>query len=249
MWQEYKFENIPELELKYKSDAENFCVVCSCESKSLAGASIFVCSGDASLNLGSLSKNEIGCGLSKTYPLAYVLSSGIDVANISCFFVEEYLKEKPLPMSTEDDDPSVVRARELLNSFKNFPTNPLECQSHIACVKKTLNNYQKSNLNIMAGFEFYKIDDIKESFSLSSVSHITHTAGFMQCFAVSGCWFFGVCDSKDLFAICIEAYESCSNPMANAMDCVSVIQNGNSVYCIVGIELCDDGQYFCKLIE
>lgn len=246
-WVEYDFEN----------DFLNIdCVVNI--NKSEKGASLFLVDNNGTtLNLGTLSVSDKCSSLSKSYPLSYLRFQEIDYENIKGFEID---KDEKLILSTfeqnvktsiastdESEDPALVRAKEILGGLGSADYS-CEANEYISSVNKRINSYCEKNITEIPGFKWYIIDDIKETFNLTSVEHLIFCENFVRLFAKNGEWYFGVGEKPGVYALCIKSCSKTVIPFQNASDCTKFIPVDEFCgYWIVGIGLFSDGQYFCRL--
>lgn len=248
MWHNIGFEDFPDAFFQYKYDTDYFYVKCELYAPRLSGGRVYACSGSNKLCLGTLAESGALLTLDKAYPLTFLRSHEIDTDNLSHFSIElpgcppanSYLLSAP--------DPAVSRAQKLLDSMPHIAHAGI-AEENICRIHHTLSALSQHSLPFVSDFTWYIIEDIRQTFSLSSIGHIVFTSAFMQSFAMYGQWFFGVCDTRELFAVCIKSADSLPNPMSNALDCDVTFPADlpNETYHVVGIALYDDGQYFCRV--
>lgn len=248
MWHNIGFEDIPDAFFQYKYDTDYFYVKCELYAPNLSGSRVYVCSGSNKLSLGTLSESGALLTLDKSYPLTFLRSHEIDAANLSHFSIElpQGSPVNSYPLSSPD--PALLRAQKILDSMPHTEYAGIG-EENICRIHRTLSSLNQQSLPFESDFTWYIVDDIKQTFSLSSIRHIVFTPAFMQSFAVYGHWFFGVCDIREIFAVCIKSDDSLPNPMSNALDCDITFPSDlpSEHYHIVGIALYDEGQYFCKI--
>lgn len=246
MWQNIFFEACPDSLFQYKYDDSYFYVKCEIFSQKFTDGNVYACCGSSKLNLGTLKGSQGLLSLDKSYPLAYLRSHGIEINNLTHFSLSApdgfYINSNLLSAP----DPAITRAEKLLSSMSR-PASPGEADEHIHQIRQLTLNLPKENLPFLPEYEWYRVSDIKQTFSLSAIEHIVFTPSFMQSFVRSGCWFLGDCSNTNIFALCIATDSSFPNPMENALDCCRTFPTISALYCVVGIGLFEDGQYFCKI--
>lgn len=236
---------------KYSIEGEFFSISCRHNLPHLGNAKVFAYSpknpSDA-LCLGTFSKQEDTYSLKKTYPLSFFKANGIDTDNQDsvCFFV----KSDDTDMNPEEEnleDQAIERAKKLVcppYESQGKEGEALRCMNHIT---RCLLNYPSSAIPQIKDFDFYIIDNVKHPFNLSSIDHIICSPGFVPAFLKSGCWYLGKKDGSDILAVCICTESADTDPFDNVSDC-KVTFRQNDCFChMVGVELCEEGQYFCKL--
>jgi|GEM_PF-6472424 len=246
MWQNVSFEKGYEILFKYKYDDEFFCIKCRLNQAKFDGGTVYACHEGERLSLGTLKKDEIALCLEKSYPVSFLRSQGIDPESLTHFEIESLSGDILASFPLKPTDPAIERAEKILESMSSTPS-PDDAEAHINLVHVTAQELSKEKLPFLTKFTWHRVDDIKQTFSLSAIEHIVFTPAFMQSFVRSGYWLLGTSDAKNVFAMCIATDSSFPNPMQNALDCCRTFATENALYCVIGIGLYDDGQYFCKL--
>ncbi len=248
MWQNVSFEKGSEILFKYKYDDDIFCIKCRLNLPEFDGGSVFACYGSERLSLGTLKKDEFAMSLEKSYPVSFLRSQGIDPEELTHFAIESQSGVALASFPLKSTDPAIERAEKILESMSSSPS-PDAAEAHINFVHGSAQALSKETLPFLTEFTWHRVDDIKQTFSLSAIEHIVFTPAFMQSFVRSGCWLLGTSEKKNVFAMCIATDSSFPNPMQNALDCCRTFATENALYCVIGIGLYDDGQYFCRLAE
>lgn len=246
MWQNVSFEKGYEILFEYKYDDEFFCIKCRLNQAKFDGGIVYACRESERLSLGTLKKDEFALSLEKSYPVSFLRSQGIEPEALTHFAIQSQSGDELTSSPLKSTDPAIERAEKILKSMSSAPS-PDDAEAHINLVHKSAQALSKEKLPFLTEFTWHRVDDIKQTFSLSAIEHIVFTPAFMQSFVRSGCWLLGTGDEKNVFAMCIATDSSFPNPMQNALDCCSTFATENALYCVIGIGLYDDGQYFCRL--
>jgi len=246
MWQNVSFEKGYEILFEYKYDDDILCVRCRLNQANFDGAMVYACYGSKRFSLGTLKKDEFALRFEKSYPASFLHSHGIYADAITHFAIQSQNGDELISLPLSSADPAIERAEKILESMSSSP-NPEKAEAHINLVHQSVQALVKEKLPFASEFIWHRVDDIKQTFSLSAIEHIVFTPAFMQSFIKSGCWFLGTGNAKNVFAMCIATDSSLPNPMQNALDCCQSFKAENTLYCVIGIGLYDDGQYFCRL--
>lgn len=246
MWQNVSFEKGYEILFEYKYDDDIFCIKCRLNQAKFDGGIVYACHEDKRLSLGTLKKDEFALCLEKSYPVSFLRSQGIEPEALTHFAIQSQSGDELTSSPLKSTDPAIERAEKILESMSSSPS-PDAAEAHINLVHKSAQALSKEKLPFLTEFTWHRVDDIKQTFSLSAIEHIVFTPAFMQSFVRSGCWLLGTGDEKNVFAMCIATDSSFPNPMQNALDCCSTFATENALYCVIGIGLYDDGQYFCRI--
>ncbi|MBR2404138.1 MAG: hypothetical protein IKA95_00560 [Clostridia bacterium] len=246
MWQNVSFEKGSEILFEYKYDDEILCIRCRLNQADFDGAMVYACYGSEKFLLGTLKKDEFALRFEKSYPMSFLRSHGIKPEALTHFEIQSHSGDVLTSFPLKPTDPAIERAEKILESMSSSPS-PEDAEAHINLVHKSVQALSKEKLPFASEFIWHKVDDIKQTFSLSAIEHIVFTPAFMQSFIKSGCWFLGTGNAKNVFAMCIATDSSLPNPMQNALDCCQSFKAENALYCVIGIGLYDDGQYFCRL--
>lgn len=191
--------------------------------------------------LGTLSECRNGCHLSKSYPTSFLEMNGVDFSKNFVISVKE-VEENIF------NDPSVKRAHDLLN---NHPCSEKEVElskDAKKIMRKKLRDFEMVSLPFLKNYKFYRIDNIKHPFPLSSIDHVVFTKEFVSVFAKRGEWYVGENKDSEIFPLVIAKSENESDPMPLVSDSYAIYDDKETglIYYIIGIGAFDDGQYFCK---
>lgn len=256
MWIKTNFGFDTNSEIKYSYEDDNFIVECAIEKECLSECSkLFVYSysdmNENKLLLGTLIESDDMYVLSKSYSEQYMLSHGIECNKISHFAVTspdgKILKSyvEPSKDTRIFEDRSIENAKKALITVRDKNISCLDAKHAFENLVLQCSKYKNYPENIYGKYSWYVIDDIKENFGLSSVKHLIYCQSFMNNYIKYGKWYFGI---KDNTRFCAAAAECGGGTVfENALDCTSYTECGGKTYCVVGIGLFDDGQYFYKI--
>jgi len=243
------FAAFPESKLAYQWDDNYFYVDCSLGCREAVGAKLYINSvNDGTLNtlfLGSLTTDN--ASVSKSYPLSYLEDGDISPDLVSFFSVCMPDGVMHSSQTAPGFDSSLANAAQVLSSIGGNVDYSREAELCIINITHTLQTLPQAELPVFTEFMWHKIEDIRCTFSLSSIEHIVFDSAFVRAFASSGVWYMACTSSKNIFAVCVVCREDGGNPMSNVSDCVLTADAGGMRYYCVGIGLFDDGQYFCRL--
>ncbi len=192
--------------------------------------------------LGTLSEGKGGCYLSKSYPVSFLEMNGADFSKKFVICLKKDADDVLL-------DPAVTRAKDLLNNHPIDEKGKELSKNHQKIMRKELRNFEKVSLPFLKDYTFYKIDNIKHPFPLSSIDHVVFTKEFVSVFVKRGEWYIGEREDSEIFPLVIGKYESEPDPMPLVSDsyCRYNDRDSGLIYHIIGIGVFDDGQYFCKI--
>ena len=244
MWNNISFKACSDAFFQYKIDGDLFFIKCELYNPSLKGGKVRVHSKSSECELGSFKSDRGLLLLDKTYPVSFLVSNGIEADAITHFSIETsdgnvILSEMPNELIN-----TLENAKNLLDKMKDAPSYEM-AQSIINEIKIKISSFKKETLPFLKDFEWHRVEDIKEVFSLSAIRHIVFSPSFLQSFEKSGFWLMGYRDN--IFAICIKGEKDLPNPMENALDCCVSFEENENLYYAVGLGLFDDGQYFLRL--
>lgn len=246
MWNNISFKSCSDAFFQYKIEDDMFLIKCELYSPSLTGGKVYAHSGDTRCCLGSLKYDKGLLLLDRTYPISFLISNGIQKDAITHFSIEtsggDIISSYPLDSFGNTLD----EAQKLLDKMKDAPAKD-KAQQVSDEIKQKIRTLKKEALPFLPDFEWHRVDDINDAFSLSAIRHIVFSPPFIQSFENSLYWLFGYNEKENIFAVCIKSKSFLPNPMENALDCCVSFDTEKEKYYVVGIGLYDDGQYFVRL--
>ena len=252
MWQKCVAHLCDNTEIEYDISDGFFKIRSSAKSSKIkCNSSLWaVFSDDKELEIGYFNSNDGIYTVDKKYSLSYLENNNININLFSHFTIknEEGISFTAKKTESEENDASLKRARDILGSLKEEP-DPQKANDAVCYILQRTSLYEKVNIPVLPEFTWYKIDNPKEYFSLSSIEHLICSEGYINCLVQGIAWYFGVCNETRIYAVGCKREKGLYNPFTNASDCAIEfnISDSGEVFYVVGIMILDDGQYFCRL--
>jgi len=246
VWENVSFKECSDVFFEYKFDGDMFMIKCELYSQFFCGGRVCVHGSDKMCELGSLKYDKGLLLLERTYPVSFLNSHGIEKEALTHFSIETsdggVISSYPLG----DFGSTLDKAQKLLDDMK-VPVLEENAGDFVRETIEKIKRHTKENLPFLPEFEWYRVENEKETFSVSSIGHIISSYQFLQCFERFGFWYIGYKNDDSIFAVCINGGSYLPNPMENAIDCCVSFETDTEKYFVVGIGLFDDGQYFVRL--
>ena len=215
------------------------------------------------LAVGKMSERNGELCLEKSYSMSYFASNRIYIDDICGFDTEPEETEEFLQAdgfegeciynrkNDYEDDSAYNRASGVLNSIKPNRDYSAEAKFARDSISCELKKHKQISFEFSKNYIWYEIDEIYQSFNLTSVEHIIFSEFFVRAYAKSGKWFFGVSSDEGMYAVCAFCPRGMPNPMENALDCFVSFEDKslNGEYFVVGVGVFDDGQFFYRICE
>ena len=246
MWNNISFKSCSDAFFQYKFEDDMFLIKCELYCPSLTGGKVYAHNGDTKCCLGSLKYDKGLLLLDRTYPISFLNSNGIQKDELTHFSIETSGGDIILSYPVNSVGNTLDEAQKLLDKMKDAPSKD-KAREITNGIKEKICTLKKETLPFLPDFEWYRVENTRETFSLSAIRHIVFSPPFMQNFEISGCWFIGYNEKNNIFALSIKSKASLTNPMENALDCCVSFDGEGEKYYVVGIGLYDDGQYFVRL--
>ncbi len=246
MWNNISFKSCSDAFFQYKIEDDMFLINCELYNPSLTGGKVYAHNGDTKCCLGSLKYDKGLLLLDRTYPISFLNSNGIQKDEITHFSIETSIGDNILSYPLDSAGNTLDEAQKLLDKMKDTPSKN-KAREISNETKEKICTLKKETLPFLPDFEWYRVENTREAFSLSAIRHIVSSPSFMRSFENSRCWFIGYSEKNNVFAVCIKSKSFLPNPMENALDCCVSFDAHEETYYVVGIGLYDDGQYFVRL--
>lgn len=246
--------------ISYRFEKEIFEIKCqSTNMNNIANPGLFAVCRDEGRNsrvyIGRFTQDAKESVIHKNYTCSYLELYNIKPGKID-FEVEDesgdvvlksYVDEKSYVCNNMDDDISLVRARELLESLIDEESDYDKAERAARYASAISADYPEVALGCFTEYNWHCIKTVKEFFNLTSVKYLICERDFLCEYIKNGEWFFGRVDSR-MFAVCVSS-DCEQSPFSNALDCsVCAFSNKDGKYYhAVGIALLNDGQYFYRL--